>query len=50
MKAVKHGVGRLYLIFQIEDNEKQMDHKKQCMSDLFDFPIGQTTQGIQLAG
>ena len=29
---------------------KQMDHKKQCMSDLFDFPIGQTTQGIQLAG
>ena len=25
-----------------------MDDKKQCMSDLFDFLIGQTIQGIQL--
>ena len=25
-----------------------MDDKKQCMSDSFDFPVGKTTQGIQL--
>lgn len=29
---------------------KQMDDKKQCMSDSFDFPVGKTTQGIQWAG
>ena len=31
MKAVKHGVGRLYLIFQIEDNEKQTNGSQKAM-------------------
>lgn len=31
MKAVKHGVGQLYLIFQIEDNEKQTNGSQKAM-------------------